>query len=214
MGKNPSHFKECGPECPVENVSWDDAQAFLDKLNRQGGDYEYRLPTEAQWEYACRAGTTTRYYTGPLTQRPILIGPDGMIKIRDQKLIRLVRRRPMPLDCMTCTATSGSGVPTGLGTTRRGRWRIRLAPMMARPGEPGRVLDHRRRGLPLGVPESLLAGLPGPDPRLPRARGPGAQVVKLRSRRVGRPALGRRRGGVERSETAPKPRAGRAGAPF
>ena len=64
MGNNPSYFKECGPECPVENVSWDDVQKFLDKLNRKGGDYEYCLPTEAQWEYACRAGSTTRYYTG------------------------------------------------------------------------------------------------------------------------------------------------------
>jgi formylglycine-generating enzyme required for sulfatase activity len=64
MGSNPSYFDECGPDCPVENVSWEDAQSFLKKLNGRGGDYEYRLPTEAQWEYACRAGTTTRYHTG------------------------------------------------------------------------------------------------------------------------------------------------------
>ncbi|HYH86531.1 MAG TPA: SUMF1/EgtB/PvdO family nonheme iron enzyme [Pyrinomonadaceae bacterium] len=56
MGNNPSDFK--GAELPVEHVSWDDAQEFIRKLNALGDGYEYRLPTEAEWEYACRAGTT------------------------------------------------------------------------------------------------------------------------------------------------------------
>jgi len=64
MGDNPSSFKEDGPECPVETVSWEDAQAFIERLNRAEGDDVYRLPTEAEWEYACRAGTTTPFYTG------------------------------------------------------------------------------------------------------------------------------------------------------
>jgi len=64
MGNNPSRFKEGGPECPVELVSWKDAQEFLKKLNKTSDDLEYRLPTEAQWEYACRAGTTTPFWTG------------------------------------------------------------------------------------------------------------------------------------------------------
>jgi formylglycine-generating enzyme required for sulfatase activity len=51
---NPSHFK--GPDLPVENVSWDDAQEFLRRLNALTRTHEYRLPTEAEWEYACRAG--------------------------------------------------------------------------------------------------------------------------------------------------------------
>ena len=62
MGTNPSHF-ENNPQNPVEQVSWDDAQAFCEKLSRITGK-TYRLPTEAEWEYACRAGTTTRYYFG------------------------------------------------------------------------------------------------------------------------------------------------------
>ncbi|MBE5227739.1 MAG: SUMF1/EgtB/PvdO family nonheme iron enzyme [Microcystis aeruginosa PMC 728.11] len=62
MGKNPSHFKN-NPQNPVENVSWNDAQAFCRKLSQITGK-TYRLPTEAEWEYACRAGTTTRYYFG------------------------------------------------------------------------------------------------------------------------------------------------------
>jgi formylglycine-generating enzyme required for sulfatase activity len=62
MGTNPSYFKN-NPQNPVENVSWNDAKAFCQKLSRITGK-TYRLPTEAEWEYACRAGTTTCYYFG------------------------------------------------------------------------------------------------------------------------------------------------------
>jgi formylglycine-generating enzyme required for sulfatase activity len=56
MGNNPSHFK--GADRPVDSVSWEDAQEFLSKLNARNDDYRYRLPTEAEWEFAARAGTT------------------------------------------------------------------------------------------------------------------------------------------------------------
>jgi formylglycine-generating enzyme required for sulfatase activity len=62
MGTNPSYFKN-NPQNPVESVSWEDAQAFCQKLSQITGK-TYRLPTEAEWEYACRAGTTTRFYFG------------------------------------------------------------------------------------------------------------------------------------------------------
>jgi formylglycine-generating enzyme required for sulfatase activity len=62
MGTNPSHFSN-NPQNPVEMVNWNDAQAFCQKLSQITGK-TYRLPTEAEWEYACRAGTTTRYYFG------------------------------------------------------------------------------------------------------------------------------------------------------
>ena len=64
MGSNPSRFDACGPNCPVENVSWNDAQAFIKKLNSKDGKQRYRLPTEAEWEYAARAGSVTAYSWG------------------------------------------------------------------------------------------------------------------------------------------------------
>ncbi len=63
MGKNPSHFTENGANCPVEQISWYDAIAFCEKLSQQTGR-TYRLPSEAEWEYACRAGTTTPFCVG------------------------------------------------------------------------------------------------------------------------------------------------------
>ncbi len=63
VGTNPSSFK--GKDNPVETVSWDDAQAFCKKLSEKSGQ-TVCLPTEAEWEYACRAGTTTEFYSGDL----------------------------------------------------------------------------------------------------------------------------------------------------
>jgi len=55
MGNDPSHFSACGDDCPVERVSWHDAQEFLEALNAQHPGRSYRLPTEAEWEFAARA---------------------------------------------------------------------------------------------------------------------------------------------------------------
>jgi formylglycine-generating enzyme required for sulfatase activity len=69
----PSHFK--GDDRPVERVSWHDALEFCQRLSRRTGR-EYGLPSEAQWEYACRAGTTTPFHFGP-TITPDLVNCDG-----------------------------------------------------------------------------------------------------------------------------------------
>jgi len=72
MGANPSDFKGAGKDAPVEQVSWDDAMAFCQKLTareqaagRLPAAFVFTLPTEAQWEYACRADTTGPYATDP-----------------------------------------------------------------------------------------------------------------------------------------------------
>jgi formylglycine-generating enzyme len=62
MGENPSHFR--GRDRPVEEVSWDDCHEFIEKLNNMRPDLEFRFPTEAEWEYACRAGARTPFSFG------------------------------------------------------------------------------------------------------------------------------------------------------
>ncbi len=75
MGTNPSHFAACGLDCPVEQISWDDAKIFIETLNTREGRTNcnsspnicYSLPSEVMWEYAARAGTLSAFYNGPIT---------------------------------------------------------------------------------------------------------------------------------------------------
>jgi len=64
MGDNPSYFSECGEDCPVENVSWVDVQNFIKKLSQMDSSSKYRLPTEAEWEFVCRSGSSQAFSNG------------------------------------------------------------------------------------------------------------------------------------------------------
>ena len=63
MSSNPSSFSACGDDCPIENVSWNDVQEFIQKLTAQTGK-SYRLPSESEWEYAARAGSVGKWTFG------------------------------------------------------------------------------------------------------------------------------------------------------
>ena len=92
MGTNPSMCK--GPKNPVDNVSWNDCQDFLGKLNLKstGHGGKFVLPTEAQWEYACRAGSTTRYCFG---DNPAQLGDFACCgKNCDRKNIPVGQKKP------------------------------------------------------------------------------------------------------------------------
>jgi formylglycine-generating enzyme required for sulfatase activity len=66
MGSNPSRFSSCGDDCPVEQVSWNDCREFIGRLNSMVPGGRFRLPTEAEWEYGARAGTTEAIYRGSM----------------------------------------------------------------------------------------------------------------------------------------------------
>lgn len=71
MGSNPAFRKECGASCPVENISWNMVQEFIGKLNSKGGA-QYRLPTEAEWEYAARSGGKNEKWAGTSDEKAVV----------------------------------------------------------------------------------------------------------------------------------------------
>ncbi len=119
MGSNPSAFQ--GPKNPVEHVSPVDCQAFIKKLNEKFGrrGAKFSLPTEAQWEYACRAGSRDKYCFGDDERR--WANTPGLPTTRTPRRIRWAKRSRTPGASTTCTATCRNGAPitTTRITTRR-----------------------------------------------------------------------------------------------
>ena len=98
MGNNPSYFKNCGKDCPVESVSYYDIQNYIKKLNKKAGQ-RFRLPTEAEWEYAAReGGRKVRFGTGKDT-----IGDDEanfdaqFVSKKDYSRAGVYRKKTLPV---------------------------------------------------------------------------------------------------------------------
>lgn len=109
QGSNPSSLK--GEDWPVEMISWEDAQEFIQKLNEKEVTEKYRLSSEAEWEYSCRAGTQTRYSFGEDESK--LNKYAWYEKILVLKFIQLARRNLTLGVSMICMGMSGNGFKIG-----------------------------------------------------------------------------------------------------
>ena len=148
MDNNPSRFK--GRDNPVEQISWNVVQEYIDRLNDQRGR-KYRLPTEAEWEYAARSGGKRKSIRGRAGKQ-IWGNMLGTIT-RGIKRTRSGRSDPMGWVCMTCPGMLRSGVQTGMtGTITKIALRIILEVLemggivcfAAAPGASGRGSRGRR----------------------------------------------------------------------
>lgn len=70
MGANPAIFADCGDSCPVDQITWNQTQEFIKKLNAQNNG-KFRLPTEAEWEYACRSGGKNQLWPGDVSAESV-----------------------------------------------------------------------------------------------------------------------------------------------
>ena len=134
-GENPSNFQS--PQNPVNEVSWNDAVQFCQKLSElpeeKAAGLVYRLPTEAEWEYACRAGASMQYSFGDHESRGLR--DYAWFNENSGGEVHPVARRSRTVgDCTTCTGMSWSGAMIGLVNIRAKRRRIQRVHLKARSG--------------------------------------------------------------------------------
>ncbi len=229
MGNNPSHFSRTGDgkdkvkdikdedlkQFPVEQVSWDDAQAFIKKLNERekGSGWLYRLPTEAEWEYACRGGATSEeecsyhfYFDKPTndlsSEQANFNGNDPFGKGRRGSTWSVRRRwartSRTSWASTTCTATCGSGAPIceegSDRVVRGGGWHDvgsncqAACPRQERAGGP-----ERQPGLPACPSSVRQVSKPAGSDRLPspprKQRSITSRLIRRRQRAVRAPCV-------------------------
>ena len=182
MGSNPSKFSGCG-RCPVEKVAWEDAQVFIGRLNARSGGRRYRLPTEAEWEYAARAGTTTDTYAGDVTEPhrndPVVNRIAWYGENSGHRTQPVGQKAPNPWGLYDMLGNVFEWVqdwygpyPGGAVTDPNRPW-FGLVPGVSWfglvPGVARRQLVRLRQELPVGVSQQVLAGQPHQRPRVPPA---------------------------------------------
>ena len=194
MRNNPSRFDECGPKCPVEEVSWDDVQEFIGRLNGRAGGNRYRLPTEAEWEYAARAGTDTPAgdldirgaNNAPVLDRIAWYGGNSGVRYEGgHDCSSWKKRQYKSKRCGTHPVGQKAPNAWGLYDMLGNVWELvgdwyggypggagdgpAGARLWLAPGVSGRQLDRRRRGLPGDGSRHQPARHPRRQPRLPPA---------------------------------------------